>query len=58
VNLNERYGALCAQLGDLILNKEKLEERIQALRDQIEVLNQVAALQKNSDPKEEPKNEG
>lgn len=57
MKLNEQYGTLCAQLGDLILNKEKLEQRIAAIKAQIELLNQIAAAQKVA-PKEEPKSEG
>lgn len=38
-HLNKLYAAKCEQLGDLILNREKIDTRIKDLKSEIEVLN-------------------
>lgn len=38
-NINGQYAQLCMKLGDLLLNKEKIDQRIAALKTEIDVLN-------------------
>jgi hypothetical protein len=40
-NINDQYANLCAQLGDLLMNKEKVDVRIADIKSQIEVLNKA-----------------
>lgn len=37
--LSQRYAQKCQELADLILNKEKIEERISSVKRDIDILN-------------------
>lgn len=57
--LNQQYSNLCQQLGDAILNREKLDAHIDSLKQQIKVLDSampvldaITKIQPVSKPKE------
>lgn len=52
--IQQRYGTLCARLGDLVLNKEKIDAQILQIKAEIEALNNLAA-QKLAAEKQAPK---
>ena len=56
MNLNERYFQLCAMLGDLLMNRDHLDAKIEAVKREIRELNLAAENQHAR--KQEPQSEG
>lgn len=40
-DINGQYAQLCMKLGDLLLNREKLDARVKEIKEEIEILNKA-----------------